>query len=54
MQDINECMKEKKCRVRTASSDITFIKPGSIAPRQSACPHCMQTGGKMPLHKLPQ
>jgi hypothetical protein len=37
-----------------AISDITFIQPGSITPRQSACHLCMQTGGKMPLPKLPQ
>jgi len=30
-------MKVKNCGVRMASSDITFIKTGSIAPRQSAC-----------------
>jgi hypothetical protein len=37
-----------------ASSDITFIRTGSITPRQSPYHHCMQTGGKTPLPKLPQ
>jgi hypothetical protein len=32
----------------------TFIQTGSITPRKSACHNSMQTGGYMPLPKLPQ
>jgi hypothetical protein len=51
---ITDCMKVKYYGVRMASSDMTSIKTGSIAPRHSACHHCMQTGGKMPLPKPTQ